>query len=230
MKSITSEEAVSIYREIRENDFAHKEGEGQALCEARADKVARVLRDVYGIQNVKKLWVYAVDSEGNRSDITSPLPAYEYIRRLQTDGALVKYNHHVAPLVETSDGRELIFDTRFYNDPPESVQWLADFPASDLECTQKYVETNLEPYLFVRDVLGQEDPNVALGYLDRFKKNLAVSFELWSAPQRRLSDGGLKAIWRTNLREPVKVYESGDTEVANDFKYNGLKSPVLSRS
>ncbi len=208
---ISDEQALEIFEQLREMPFSHRGEKHLPLCEARAHRTAQILQEDFGASDVEKIWVYARSESDEKAYIRSPEHHYSDFDR-RTNDEPTEYNFHVAPLVHTDSGRALVFDTKYYDAPPELSQWLADFPASEDTAIQHHIITDTQPYRFDRDVQkGGQDawPAPVQSIID----NLSVSFDLWASPyQKQISPSHAEWVQTTTLTEDQadQDYESSD--------------------
>lgn len=189
---ITDVDAVRIFEELRAMPISYKGDRHQTVCEYRAEKISEILHSVYGIGDVRKAWVYSMAPEGELSFVKSPFRNRDLSSWGPKADDLVCFNHHVAPIIKTSSGRELIFDTKFYSEPPEIEQWTEDFSPEKQEDTQGLEITDCASLFFFRDVWQDSDSR---SFIQKKIDSLSVSFELWTAPVSRAQSGSLCAHW-----------------------------------
>lgn len=119
----SDEEALEYFRKLRAMPFSNKSESRQRACDLRAHKIAFLLLD-FGVEiaDLDKAWLYSLPNENNEiiDNIRPPITVPEY------DSPII-YNLHVAPVLKTESGKELVFDTFFYEEPPTVEQWSEDF-------------------------------------------------------------------------------------------------------
>ncbi len=202
---IDNKTAIELFEEIRSMPISHKSDKYSRACDARAHKIAELLRD-RGADNVRKAWIYSLPVEGDKSceniripvDISDPVSDEDYDENgmpNDPDPDLPKpYNIHVAPVVRTSEGRELVFDTFFYSKPPLLDQWIEDFPPFEEGSELGFKKTDIS-YLYFHET---DEPLPKEGSLSRkwydMKRRALASFELEFITPREL-EKPLNANW-----------------------------------
>lgn len=138
---ISDDNALEYFNKIKSLSFSNKSGRGQRGCDLRAHKGAFLLLE-YGvdIEYLDKAWLHSLSDENSKipENIRAPIDIIDSLDdeldfdengqfRNQDRSSPKPYNVHVAPVLKTSSGKELVFDTFFYDEPPTFDQWLKDF-------------------------------------------------------------------------------------------------------
>ena len=207
--AVDTEDCLRIYRDLRRLPISYKGDRHQTVCEYRSAKISDILRRDYGIDLIQKAWVSSVAPDGKRTYIKSPFRNRDLHCFGAKENDWVSFNFHVAPVVLTSDGFQLVFDPKFYSEPPTIEQWLSDFVPECAQDKQVLNLTDSTALFFGRDVIGLDRKD---SFLSRSFDSFVIGFELWTAPVSRAQSGHLKANWL-------------DSE--NEGRYNCASSPVL---
>ncbi len=182
---VSNQNALEIFKALRDERFTHMGDKHDTLCETRAYRTAHILTDRFNIDDVRKVWVYAQDQQGDMASIKSPETPYSLLDRHHHHN--IEYNFHVAPLITTKEGVDFVFDTKVYEAPPELSQWLNDFSPVEGSWTQKHIITDPEPFLFKRDVILEGKENWPPP-IQNTLNNLSARFEFWTARYQKNSD------------------------------------------
>lgn len=200
---ISDEQAVEIFNKIKAMPFSNKSERGQRGCDLRAHKIVGILAD-HGIEDVQKGWIYSLlDKNGDVQDnVRVPIhiidprdDELDYdengLERCPDRDLPKPYNCHVAPIIKTDSGRELVFDTFFYDEPPTLKQWRNDF--KPFEAGTKLGFKRSDPsYLYFHDL---DKPLPKAGSLSRiiydmeqtFSMNASLSLMRQNPPPYKLS-------------------------------------------
>lgn len=181
---ISDEQAVEIFNKIKAMPFSDKSERGQRGCDLRAHKIVGILAD-HGIEDVQKGWIYSLPGQGDGFNILVPVPIIDPLDdefdfdegggfRDRYDGEPSPYNTHVAPIIQTDSGRELVFDVFFYDEPPTLKQWRDDF--KPFEAGTKLGFKRSDPsYLYFHDL---DKPLPKAGSLSRIIYDMEQTFAM----------------------------------------------------
>ena len=209
MVGISDERALEIFSELRAQAFSHKSSNGQTSCEYRSAKVADALQGTYGISDVKKIWIYGENKEGELcvSSLKWPVRLWGDMENDKQGDEPILYNFHTAPLIVTDSGRSLVFDTHIYENPPEFEQWISDFLPADKDVKIKTLIMDADHMFLDRDLLHLREKKYP-ETIQRVVDGLRVSFNLWTAEsQPTRQDDLLRSVWlkeRVNEPHPLK--------------------------
>ncbi len=197
-------------------DISHKSERGISGCDSRAHLIYEMMAE-RGIEGVQKAWIYSpLLSDGHPDyQITPPVDTHFALYDVDYDenGQLKPsrildnrpFNVHVAPMITTVEGRHLVFDTYFYQTPPELEQWLDDFePYEDVNLGGKVTDPN---YLHFKDI-GSKLPKEGsiLQHWEKRKNHAICVFELWHMNSNPV-DNPLKAKWVADEFEEDIFYD-----------------------
>ncbi len=198
MSVISDQNAITIFQTISERAWAHAGDKHQMLCDVRADKIARTLREEFGVDNVEKAWIHAKMPDGSLDHLQWPLETYDLVDR-STQTEPIEVNFHVAPLVKTTSGKELIFDTKLFKDTPPQLQtWKEAFPPMDSK-SEAFLEISSPETLYFKDVLNPQTSNGHI--MAAFRRALETAwgnYYLWTAPVQKHSTR-LTSHWHEKL-------------------------------
>lgn len=136
-RKATDAEAIELFAEIRSMEFSHKSERGDgAACDLRAHAIYEIFEE-RGFEVTGKGWISSPPAPNSTNPNFLIKPPVEVLYRARTEDYgengrnRIKdnkpFNIHAALIVPTVEGRELAFDTYFYETPPELDQWLEDF-------------------------------------------------------------------------------------------------------
>lgn len=185
----TDQEALELFAELREMSFAHKSERGIPGCDLRAHKAWEVLAE-RGYEGLAKVWRYSLPEADGKpgKNIRAPIePVFpigpdDYDETGQPkytgDPEPNPYNIHADLLVTTTSGRKLVFDTYFYDAPPDLEQWLEDFEPFEPGTELGYKITEPD-YVYFHET---DQPLPPSGTFRRLWRNtmdsISVNFEL----------------------------------------------------
>jgi hypothetical protein len=198
----TDTNAIKAFENIRDLPLSHASMNGDRGCDVRAHKVAMIL-DEQGFENVEKFWIYSLPDPFKRenSNVFFPVHPLEEM----TENKKEPFNIHVAPIITTTSGRELVFDTYFYAHPPALDQWLSDFKAFNPEKPLGYKRTD-KSYLRFGDT-DHPLPKPRIWYDLKAETQADISLRTL---ERHPLQNPLQAQWITDLKN-ISVHPEEET-------------------
>lgn len=185
----TDEQALELFAEIRAMPLSHKSERGNgSACDLRAHAIYVLLAE-RGVEGIEKGWISSPLAPNGRPNflIKPPVEVHYALRDIDLDeeGRLrqsVKddepFNIHVATVVTTREGRRLVFDTYFYEHPPELEQWLEDFKPYEEGVELKHQLTDPDYVGFEQIGMGLPREGSIKQLVERGHSYLRVKFQL----------------------------------------------------
>lgn len=214
---LTDEQALELFAEIRAMELSHKsEVSDGAGCNLRAHAIYEILAE-RGVKNIQKGWISSpLTSNGKPNFLIKSPVEIKYTRHARNFGESAAnrvtndepFNIHVAPVITTAEGRRLVFDTYFYDAPPELEQWRDDFKPYEEGVELKFELTEPD-YLYFNEI-GSPLPEKGSvrEMVSRGKSHLEVKNELRKLDLNPV-DTPLKAKWLEDRRNAEPQRDSG---------------------
>ena len=213
----TDAQALELFAEIRAMELSHKSERGNgAGCNERAHAIYEILAD-RGVKNIEKAWISSpLTSNGKPNFLIKPPIEVLYQRNARNfgEGASNRvidnqpYNIHVAPVTPTVEGRRLVFDTYFYETPPEQDQWQDDFKPYEDGVVLNFQLTSPE-YVYFNEIGSRLPKEGSWTQLwQRSRASSQVQSELRKLDSNPV-DTPLKAKWLEERQTPEPRHDSG---------------------
>jgi hypothetical protein len=199
-----------LFDGIRRMADSHKTDPANRACHIRSYWIARILQ-CSGVGTVETAWIFSSFSHGQMTDniravvrIVDPITDESYDKDgnpYRIDRSVSSFNLHAAPVIRTSSGRELVFDTYFYDSPPTLEQWRDDFQALEAGTRLGFRRASSACLSFADtlDVLPV-DGSLSRKWYD-FKRILQVRYDLFLLEPRPLAEP-FRAKWLGEDRAP----------------------------
>lgn len=208
--TLSDDEALQLFAEIRAMEFSHKSERGDGGgCHLRAHAIYEMLAE-RGVANIEKAWISSPLTASGHPNylIKSPVEIRYGERSEDFDERgmrMVKddqpFNVHVAPVITTREGRRLVFDTYFYENPPELEQWVDDFEPYEDGVELKFQLANPD-YVYFNEIGGPLPEEGSLRQvIARSFAHSHVKSELAGIASNPV-DTPLKAKWLEERRNP----------------------------
>jgi hypothetical protein len=175
---LSRELAETFFERFLEDPKVHPGSSLVRGCESCAEHMVNILsgqsalqRIFYGRQtdDIKKLWIYAQNEQGN----------LDYITPLGAEGEKpAEYNFHVAVSLMSDQG-EVIMDPVFFDSLMSREEWKSRFSSEHMPL--HILESPPDCYTMTEArMLNQEPRNPLSSIFSRGKRELRLSFDQWS--------------------------------------------------